>query len=204
MTVGERLKSLRESNGFTQVYVAKHIGATKQTVYKYETGIVTNIPLDKLELLADLYGVTPAYITGWNDEGDLRSRTVRTIPLVGVVACGIPLYDETNETVVVPENVRNADFALRCKGESMINAGIYDGDIVYIRKQDMVDEGQIAAVSIDGEATLKKVYYKRAQNMIMLVAENPAVDPLVYYGEELDHIRILGKAVGFAHSIEAQ
>ena len=98
------------------------------------------------------------------------------------------------ENVQAPVNI-DADFALIMRGDSMINARIFDGDIVYIRQQDMVENGEIAAVLIDGEATLKRV--KLYEDHISLEPENPQYRPLVYWGEEMNTVRILGKAVAF-------
>lgn len=94
-----------------------------------------------------------------------------------------------------------ADFCLRACGDSMINARIYDGDIVFIREQPMVEKGEIAAVIINDEATLKRVYYYPEQNKIILNPENPAYEPFVYVGEELNSIRILGKAIAFQSDV---
>lgn len=83
----------------------------------------------------------------------------------------------------------------------MINARIYDGDIVFIRKQPIVKDGQIAAVLIDGEATLKRLYYDRENNVVQLVAENSSFPPLIYSGEKLNEIRVLGLAVAFQSTL---
>ena len=122
------------------------------------------------------------------------------VPLIGTIACGQPILavEDADEIVEVPENVR-ADFALRCKGDSMIEARIYDGDIVYIRSQPEVENGQIAAVRIGDEATLKKV--RVYPDMLILEPANQAYEPLVYRGEELNDIEILGKAVAFTSVI---
>ena len=95
----------------------------------------------------------------------------------------------------------HADFCLKAKGDSMIGARIYDGDIVFIRKQEMVDDGEIAAVLIGDEATLKRVQYNPEENELLLFAENPKYKTMRYTGEELNHIRILGKAVAFQSDI---
>lgn len=118
------------------------------------------------------------------------------IPLLGTIACGEPILAAENieDEVDIPENI-HANFALRCKGDSMMNARIYDGDIVYIRQQSTVVNGEIAAVLIGDEATLKRVYLHN--DHVVLQPENPAFDPLVYFGESMNEIRILGKAVGF-------
>ena len=96
----------------------------------------------------------------------------------------------------VGENI-DADFCLRAVGDSMIGARIYDSDIVFIRKQTMVENGEIAAVVIDGEATLKRVYYFPEKAKLILSPENPKYEPLVFLGAELDEIQILGRAVAF-------
>ncbi|MBD5083610.1 MAG: helix-turn-helix domain-containing protein [Clostridiales bacterium] len=122
------------------------------------------------------------------------------VPLVGAIACGQPILavEDADETVEVPEHI-NANFALRCKGDSMVGARIYDGDIVYIRSQPEVENGQIAAVRIGDEATLKKV--RMYPDMIILEPANQAFEPLVYRREELNDIEILGKAVAFTSTI---
>ena len=143
MTVGDRIKLRRQELGFSQTEVADKIEVSKQTLYKYENNIVTNIPSNKIELLASLLNTTPSYLMGWNDEITIPDSeniiplpTTYTVPLLGEIACGKPILAEENieGMVKVPEYIQ-ADFALRCKGDSMIGARILDGDIVYIRQQ---------------------------------------------------------------------
>ena len=110
--------------------------------------------------------------------------------------------DEQFEAYVEAGANIKADFCLRAKGDSMIGARIYDGDIVFIHKQEMVDDGEIAAVLIDDEATLKRVYYDQENNVIQLFAENPQYKTMRFVGEELNHIRILGKAVALQTDIK--
>ena len=115
---------------------------------------------------------------------------------------GEPIYaDEDKESYVMADMDINADFCLTAKGDSMINARINDGDIVFIRKMPMVNNGDIAAVIIDDEATLKRVYYYPEKNKLILSPENPEYEPLVYINEELNDIRILGKAVYFMSAL---
>ncbi len=122
------------------------------------------------------------------------------VPLLGTIACGEPITAEENIEAFLnmPEEIKGT-FALRCKGDSMINARIFDGDVVFIREQPDVENGEIAAVLIDNEATLKRVY--KYDNRIELRAENPTFKPLSYESESLADIRILGKAVGFLSTI---
>ena len=134
----------------------------------------------------------------WEDYPNLRPIQLKRFPLLGEIACGEPIFaQEDRETFLIADAEIAADFCLLARGDSMIGARIYDGDAVFIRSQPMVENGEIAAVIIDDEATLKRVYYDRAHARLQLVPENPAYSPLVYVGEELDNIRILGKAVGF-------
>lgn len=124
----------------------------------------------------------------------------RRIPLVGSIACGSPILAEENieEYISIPKDL-SGDFALTCKGDSMINARIFDGDIVYIRQQDTVENGEIAAVLIDNEATLKRV--RLFDDHISLEPENPMYKPLVYWNEDMNSVRILGKAVAFTSAV---
>ena len=205
MSIGKRIKEIRISKNITQDELALKIGTTKQTIYKYENEIVTNIPSQKIELISNALNTTPDYLMGWSDKStdDLYSipginpipKTYKR-PRLGTIACGEPILAEENiETYDdIPDNIK-CDFTLVCKGDSMINARINDGDIVYIKQQSQVDNGEIAAVLIDNEATLKKVYIY--EDKVVLQPENTKYPPFVYTKEEMNNIRILGKAVGF-------
>ncbi len=207
MTMGQRIYSLRKQRKMTQEDVAKRLGVAVQTVFKYEKGIVTNIPLDKLEVLARILDTTTTYLTGWGGEDEDSGReTIKNlitadlvkIPLLGEIAAGEPiLAQEEHESFVEAGSDLHADFCLKVHGDSMINARIYDGDVVFIHKQPMVENGEIAAVIIDNEATLKRVYYYPEKNKLMLTPENPAYEPFVFMNEELSNVRILGKAIAF-------
>ena len=124
------------------------------------------------------------------------------IPMLGNIACGEPTFvDEEHETYIETDGHIQADFCLTCAGDSM-EPKMQSGDIVFIRKQNAVDDGQIAAVLIEDEATLKRVYYDRKNNRLTLQAENPKYSPLVYIGEELNSIRILGRAISLYRKIK--
>jgi repressor LexA len=127
--------------------------------------------------------------------------TTQKIPLIGEIACGQPIFaNEELESYIALDNGIKADYALRCKGDSMIGARIMDGDLVFIRKQPMVENGEIAAVIIDDSATLKRVYVY--PNKLILNAENPKFEPLIYMNDELENIHILGKAIAFQSRIK--
>lgn len=209
MDIGLRIKKRRLEKGLSQDEVAEKINTTKQTIYKYETGIITNIPASKIESLANVLDTTPAYLMGWTDSTDFDISSIPGInplpkmvkkPRLGTIACGEPILAVENieDYDDVPDDIK-CDFTLICKGDSMINARINDGDIVYIRKQEQVDNGEIAAVLIDNEATLKRVYVY--SNKVVLQPENPKYEPFVYVGEEMNEVRIIGKAVGFTSKL---
>ncbi len=212
--IGKKIKLLRIEKNMTQDQLAKHINSTKQTVFKYENGIITNIPMDKIKIIANVLGVTPAYIMGWEEKNKPQNSldffkldnifpiSTQKIPFLGSVACGVPIYaEEDKESYIALGTNIQADFCLRAKGDSMIGARIHDGDLVFVRKQEMVDNGEIAVVLIGDEATLKRVYYYPERQKLMLQAENPSYAPFMFVGEELDQIRILGKAVAFQSDV---
>ena len=198
-----KLKELRKSKGLTLDELAEMIGTSKQTIHRYETGAIANVPPEKVESLAGALGTTPSELMGWDDEPTVTSKnvmpmSVRQLPVLGDIACGMPIYaEERHESFVVASDKLNADFCLTARGDSMVGARIYDGDIVFIRSQSTVENGEIAAVVINDEATLKRVYYYPAEGKLILSPENPRYAPLVYVGEELSAVKIIGKAVAF-------
>ena len=207
MEIKDILKNRRTELGLTQLDVANAVGVSEATVSRWESGDIANMKRSRIASLASVLKMSPSIIMGWNEEHEAHMPSniipmpaMRKVPLVGSIACGTPILAEENldGTVEAPDHVR-ADFALRCKGDSMINARIFDGDIVYIRQQESVEHGEIAAVLIGDEATLKRVYIY--DDCISLEAENPQYKPMVYRGEEMNNIRILGKAGAFTSVI---
>ena len=207
MEIKDILKNRHTELGLTQLDVANAVGVSEATVSRWESGDIANMKRSRIASLASVLKMSPSIIMGWNEEHEAHMPSniipmpaMRKVPLVGSIACGTPILAEENldGTVEAPDHVR-ADFALRCKGDSMINARIFDGDIVYIRQQESVEHGEIAAVLIGDEATLKRVYIY--DDCISLEAENPQYKPMVYRGEEMNNIRILGKAVAFTSVI---
>ncbi len=205
MTIGQRIKHKRSVLNLTLEDVAKRIGTSKQTIQRYETGVITNIPSDKIEALASALNTTPSYIMGWDEmpsaSNILPLPETKMIPLLGTIACGEPItaVENVDDYLAIDKSIA-ADFALRCKGDSMINARIFDGDLVYIAQHKEVRNGDIAAVLIGDEATLKKVHFY--ENKLVLSPANPMYDDLVYTGEKLEEIKILGKAVAFTSLIK--
>lgn len=211
MEIGQLINNRRTELGLTLEEVGNAVGVSKSTVKKWEDGFISNMKRDKIAKLAQVLKLNPvSLITGeaadeetiFDRFDNIKPLALKKFPMLGEIACGEPIYaDEDKETYVMADSDIKADFCLKAKGESMINARIYDGDLVFIKKMPMVENGDIAAVIIEDEATLKRVYYYPDQNKLILNPENSAFDPLVYIGEELNHIHILGKAVFFMSAL---
>lgn len=199
------LKSLREEKALNMKELSKLLDIPYTTYVGYEKG-QREPSSDVLIKIADFYNTTVDYVLGATNIRSLPSSldidniipipTTKKVPLLGTIACGEPILATENiEMYIRVDESIPADFALKCKGDSMINARIFDGDIVYIRQQPDVEDGEIAAVLIGDEATLKKVH--KYPNKIVLSACNPMYDDYIYANEQLNEIRILGKAVAF-------
>lgn len=165
--------------------------------------------IDKIELLANYFGVEKSdlverYTSKTNTHiKSIVPITTQKIPVLGEIRCGEPTFAQEERLLYVMVGAEiKADFALICRGDSMIDARIHDGDIVFIRKQDIVNNGEIAAVIIDDEATLKRFYYYRDKNLIILKPANALYEDIILTGEQLDHVRVLGKAVAFQSDVE--
>lgn len=214
MTIGKRIKDLRTSLGMTQDELAKLTGyKSRSSIQKIESG-ERDITQSTIAAFAKALKVTPSVIMGWEEnnenntapdyshiKGIMPLPEMRKVPLLGAIACGEPIYREEDEWISLPNDIK-ADFCLRCQGDSMIDARINDGDIVFIQSCPEVENGQIAAVSIDNEVTLKRVFYYPEKNRLVLYPENKAYEPFVYMNEELNDIRILGRAVMFLSGVK--
>lgn len=215
MTDGDRVKSARLKKGYTQEELAQKLGyKSRSSVNKIETK--RDIPRSMIVKLAEILDVTPSYLMGWDEDipvkdeleslmsqhNNIKPVKLKRFPLLGEIACGKPVFaDEDKESYVMADLDIHADFCLLAKGDSMTGARIFDGDIVFIKEMPLVENGEIAAVIIDNEATLKRVYYYPENGKLILNPENPAFEPLVYVGDELNDIRILGKAVYFMSAL---
>lgn len=205
MTRGQRIKYLRNREGLTLEAVGKHLGIQKSGVKKYENDTIKTIPTEHVEIMAELFNVSPSYIMGWtNDQkgnfdyhsAGLRDIKVKRLPMLGNVACGEPIFaDEHVEAYISVDADTEADFCLIAKGDSMINARIFDGDTLFVKRQDDVDEGEIAVILIEDEATVKRLYRDMENGITTLMPENPMYKPMRYTGPEQANIRILGKVI---------
>lgn len=197
----KNIKSLRLSKELSQEQLAAMTGYKDRTsIAKIEAGKV-DLSQSKIIEFARALDVTPSYLMGWNssDDVDLTKikgimplKKLRRIPILGQIACGNPILAEENYIgyFTADDKYLDSDFCLYAKGDSMTGAEIDDGDLVFIKKQADVDDGEIAAVLIDDEATLKRVY-KIAGN-VQLRADNPHYPPIDLDGTQ--SVIILGRA----------
>lgn len=202
--LSDMLTYLRKRSGLSQQALSDRLGITRSAIGMYETG-KREPDLETLEVFADFYNVDMNTLTGRSDGLPVNMwplAPLPKVPLLGRIACGTPILAEENieEYVDLPRHI-HADFALECKGDSMVGAGIRNGDMVYIRSQPEVENGQIAAVLVDGdEATLKRFYFDG--QTVQLVAENPQFAPMVFVGEDIGkRLRVVGRAVAYTHVI---
>ncbi len=210
--VGERIRALRKRNMMSLEQLADRIGTSRQTVHRYETGAIANIPRDKVEAMALVLGTTPQRLMGWDKDEDIPTiNNIKTakvsvakkkkLPMLGNVACGEPIFASEEQGCFVGTSGIDADFCLMARGDSMINARIFDGDLLFVKKQESVDNGEIAVVLIDDEATVKRVYFDREDGILTLMPENPTYKPMRYMGHQLDRIRIIGRVVSGQYKI---
>ena len=220
----ERLRRIMEERGMTQSELAQLSGVSKSSISRYISGAWKG-KQDTVYNLAHVLNVSEAWLMGYDVPMERQQPAqstaaslvdtvsnllplpkTRKVPRLGTIACGEPILAQENIENYdrAPEGV-NCDFTLKCKGDSMVGARINDGDIVYVRQQDEVENGEIAAVLVDdaseiSTATLKRVYLY--ENQIVLQAENPKYSPLVYTGEDMNKVRIIGKAVAFLSEVQ--
>ena len=205
----KNIKRKRQQLKMTQTDLALKLGyADKSMIAKIEKGAV-DLPQSKIIAFAEALDTTPGNLMGWDQE-EICNTSIDNIyridkiklPLLGKVACGEPIYaDEDRESYVMVGTDIKADFCLQCQGDSMVNARIHDGDIVFVKKTDIVENGAIAVVIIDDEATLKRFFYYREQNLVILKPENPKYQDIILTGEQLEQVKVIGKAVAFQSDV---
>ena len=210
-TIGERIKNRRKTLGLSATKLSEIIGVDRATIYRYESNYIKKLPTTTLEPLAKALQTTPAWLMGIDEppveeinplfsHKNIKPIKKRRVPLLGKIAAGQPIYaDEDHESYVDCDANERVDFAVQVEGDSMIGARINDGDIVFIREQADVEDGEIAAVLIDDDATLKRVYHQK--NAVMLVSENPKYPPMIFSAENCTTCRILGKAIFFQSDV---
>lgn len=206
MTIGARIKSIREKLNLSQVELADKINVSKQTLYKYENDIITNIPSDKIEAIASLASISPAYIMGWDVSlgassipNSKRKHTAVVINVLGRVAAGIPLeaVEDIIDTEEITEEMASTGefFGLKIQGDSM-EPKISNGDVVIVRQQNDADSEDIVIAMVNGnDAVCKRL--KKYAGGIMLLSNNPKYDPMIFTDKEIEElpVRIIGRVM---------
>ena len=203
--LGDRIRLLRKQAVYTQkefIDILKeryNLKADRVMLSKWECS-KQSPHIETLKCIADALNVSLDYLlNGVEEKKAVKLKNISPLhetkmPMYGQIACGVPIECNNEYDIeTISGDIVNGDFCVTARGDSMINARIFDGDIVTIRRQSIVQNGEIAAVVIENEATLKRVYY--VENGIMLVAENPAYKPMLFTGADCEKIAILGKAV---------
>lgn len=201
--IGSRIAERRTQLGLTMDDVAQKIGVAKSTIQRYEKGQIQKIKLPVIESIASALSVNPDWLIGNTDNPNPKvpyNSQILPLPrmkewkVIGGTACGSPIFREIdNETILAPADI-DADRVFRCVGDSMIGAHIFDGDLVFIKTGEYVEDGRIGVVRIDDEYTLKRIY--RGEDYLELRSENPKYPPIIIRGEQ-ENAEIVGKAVQF-------
>lgn len=199
VTVKDILKGRRLELELTLEDVAKRVGVSPATISRWESGDIANMRRDRIAALAKALQISPAVIMGWDVDTPIPPGVHRPqfkkVPMLGYAAAGQPLEDLNQDTPYYDiENKYDVDFCITVRGDSMINAGINDGDIVFIKSMSEVPNGKIACVEIDNEKVCLKRFYKSADG-IMLVSENPKYPPIQLNRFNCQSVKILGLAV---------
>ena len=202
--ISETIKQIRKTHYLNQTEFANRIGVTQGAVSQWENGL-TRPNLDQLRAISAAFNMSVNEIVD-NAEDEPRREldsiriTRAAVPILGTIACGQRITPDTTPEghADLPEGVR-ADFALRCKGDSM-EPTLKDGDIILIRRQPEVENGQIAAVNVNGETTLKRVYFRG--DGLHLIADNPGYQPIFIPAYSDEEIIIHGLAVGYTRVFE--
>lgn len=202
MALKDQIRTYRKQIGMSIEELSSKSGVPISTLKKISAGVTRDPQVETLRAIAYALGKTlddfesPATASDYATVSNIVPLPpMHHVPLVGTIACGTPITAEQNvEGYVSVDGDLNCQFALRCKGDSM-SPRVISGDLVYIRQQPDVEDGQIAAVLIGEEATLKHVYH--LQDGVQLVSDNPAYRPLIYTGEACAEVRILGLAVAY-------
>ena len=200
--IGKLIFNRRTELDLTMKELADKVGVAEGTISRWESGEIKNMRRDKIKALAKALQISPKLLMDWNEEDEVGLPPYdnvipikkKSFPVIGTIAAGTPIDAEQNIETYVPEDEDlDADYALRVKGDSMIGDDINDGDIVFIRQQPDVEDGEIAAVYVDGGATLKRVF--KIGESVQLRSSNSKYKPMNFTAENCEEFKVLGKAV---------
>lgn len=206
-TIQNNIKYYMEKNEISYSILSNLTGIAKSTLQRYATGTTVKIPVEAVEKIETALNLSKGTLMGWQDDTNaldlpgIKPVELKKFRMLGKIACGEPIYaNEEYNTYVEADATIDADFCLTAQGDSMINANIQDGDIVFIKEMEEIPNGRIAAVLIEDEVMLKRFY--KTDDTITLISENPHYEPKTYHKEQHLNIRILGKAVCVQHDLK--
>lgn len=200
-----RLKEIREASGLKQKDFALMFNVDISSFNRYETGDIKMMPKDLIENICKKYGINPAWLSGFENVSKYQYETIdipsKPLPILKEFEKGVPILTEKyiEGFEFVPKDF-NADYCLRIQDDSMINARIMKGDLVFICRQSDIHSGEIGIVMInETETVLKKVY--KFDGSLVLRSENPKIPEMTYDKKEAEKIKIIGKAVCFKSEV---
>lgn len=196
--VKDIIKEKRLEHGLTMKELSQKVGVSEGTISRWESGEIANMKRSAMVALSKVLNISPAVLMGWSEplpDGTFRPDLKR-VPMLGYAAAGEPLenLDGQDTYYVETDSKYKVDFCITVRGDSMINAGINDGDIVFVHRQPDVENGQVACIEINRNQVAIKRFYK-TDNGVMLVSENPKYAPLIFNADNCDDFRVLGRAV---------
>lgn len=199
MDIKDILKDRRLELQLTLEDVAKRVGVSPATISRWESGDIANMRRDRIAALAEALQISPAVIMGWDVDTTLPPGAHRPqfkkVPMQGYAAAGQPLEDLNQDTPYYDiENKYDVDFCITVCGDSMIDANINDGDIVFIKSMPEVPNGKIACVEIDNEKVCLKRFYKSGKT-VSLASANSKYAPMFFTEDTCESIKVLGLAV---------
>lgn len=204
MNLGDKLKKIRIDKGYSMEDMKNILNSkynlqiSKSMISRWENGV--SEPINKYlsvyakEFNLDMNDLLGIYLK--NIPNVMVNENIKRIPILGEITCGEPILCQENfdgYTLTDPSMIE-ADFSIYADGDSMIDANIHDGDLVFIKQTSVVENGAICAVLIDDTATLKKFY--KIDNQILLQSENNKYQPIIIIEEDIRNVRILGEMVG--------
>lgn len=213
MNVGDRIKLRRKEIGMSQTDLANEVGSTKQNIYKYENGIITNIPSDKIEAISAALCTTPAYLMGWGDTAGVHASDndagLCYVQYAGPVAAHFNATPtEEHEFRCMPSewlgHRRPEDFFVASVDGNSMYPHFHDGDeILCLRCSDMGHSGRVGIIVFgNDEATLKRIDYQPGEDWIDLVPVNPEYQTKRIEGADLEQCRVVGRVIKVIRTVD--
>lgn len=211
MTVGERIKQRRKELRLSADEIAEKLNKNRATIYRYENNEIARIPAKILKPLSEILQVSPEYLMGWKEENEKKGieklikdiEKDNNIKIQDVILCkdSIPLLDCTDSNKFISKEYLcisdfRGDFCFKITDNSLSNSQISIGSIVFIQKTDNIQNGEIAVISLNKKIILRKYFYYPQTKKLILNPDNPDFEPMIFIGDEINKINIIGKAVG--------